>query len=544
MTVKATERVIGLPLAGPRALALGRLGHIALVSSICLLPALLLAPFFTTPMMNDEGIFATIAEGLLRGQLPYRDLFDIAPPAIYGWYAASFTLFGRNDWAPHVMLALVMSATTLLVYIEGRLLFSRRGASGAAIAFALSAGISRMGAWALHEYFALLPLMGALVAFTIALQRGRNALYLVAGLCCGLAFITNQSTAVTTTALALLAIWFSAQRSPRRWSPRHLGGAALLSAGFVLALLTVVIPYLLAGALGDLLYGAIEYPLRYGAELSAGRRVSLALSVWGRFLLAASPWLLLSVAGAVRLRHVRDERRLLLWSTAVAALVAVCLTGRFHIQYFALMFPAFALLMGQVVEDGSATIATLRRCRPLVALLAVSVALCLVYNGFSYVWSTPTARSIAKSQPTSRAREAESRIVGAYLRSMTGPNDTILNIGHQGELYFYADRRPAIRYFHDWPWRTDPRTIAPSLQEIMQAKPRYIVDTMWYDYLEGNSRVYAWDIFSFIQSHYVLDQRVCFDPGIRRLYHTITASSLGAKQLSCYADVYRLKDGE
>ena len=59
---------------------------------------------------------------MLHGYLPYRDIFDHKPPLIYVWYAASFLLFGQNIVAPRILAALTWSATTFLVYVQGKLL--------------------------------------------------------------------------------------------------------------------------------------------------------------------------------------------------------------------------------------------------------------------------------------------------------------------------------------------------------------------------------------------------------------------------------------
>lgn len=37
---------------------------------------------------RDQGIYALVGEGLLHGQLPYRDLWDFKPPGIFFVYAS------------------------------------------------------------------------------------------------------------------------------------------------------------------------------------------------------------------------------------------------------------------------------------------------------------------------------------------------------------------------------------------------------------------------------------------------------------------------
>lgn len=44
-------------------------------------------PDLRYPMGVDQAIYSIVGQGLLHGQLPYRDLWDIKPPGIYYIYA-------------------------------------------------------------------------------------------------------------------------------------------------------------------------------------------------------------------------------------------------------------------------------------------------------------------------------------------------------------------------------------------------------------------------------------------------------------------------
>lgn len=52
---------------------------------------------------RDQGIYAVIADGILDGKVPYRDLWDFKPPGIYLVYALSEALFGRTMLAPRML---------------------------------------------------------------------------------------------------------------------------------------------------------------------------------------------------------------------------------------------------------------------------------------------------------------------------------------------------------------------------------------------------------------------------------------------------------
>src|SRR3989442_8480005 len=171
----ASLQRIHLPavLGGVRVLPILRRSRLPVVlAAVCALPILLYLPFLNEPFERDEGVYATIAQLILRGDLPYRDGFEHKPPLVFGWYALSFLAFGQHVWAPRLVAAVLESVTALLVYVQGRLLFSRREALLAALAFGLSIGVAKFHTNANAEYFMLLPLVAGLVTFTLGPPKG------------------------------------------------------------------------------------------------------------------------------------------------------------------------------------------------------------------------------------------------------------------------------------------------------------------------------------------------------------------------------------
>src|SRR2546425_7368475 len=177
----------------------------AVLAGVCALPILLYIPFLHEPFERDEGLYATVAQLILRGHLPYRDGFEHKPPLVFGWYALSFLIFGQQVWAPRLVAAVLQSATTLLVYVQGRLLFSGREALLAALAFALSIGVAMFHTNANAEYFMLLPLVAGLVKVTPGPQKGRLAWVFFFGVLDGLALITKKGGGFNLNFLLLLS---------------------------------------------------------------------------------------------------------------------------------------------------------------------------------------------------------------------------------------------------------------------------------------------------------------------------------------------------
>lgn len=59
----------------------------------------LASPILTYPLGRDQGEFATIAQGILWGRVPYLELWNPKPPAIFYTYALMIRLFGATTLA-------------------------------------------------------------------------------------------------------------------------------------------------------------------------------------------------------------------------------------------------------------------------------------------------------------------------------------------------------------------------------------------------------------------------------------------------------------
>src|SRR2546422_4088719 len=315
---------------------------------LCLLPILFYLPVMVAPFERDEGVYATIAQRLLRGDVPYRDLFDNKPPIIYGWYAVSFLLLGENAVAPRLVASLLLSLTTLAVFAETYYLFSRRVAYLSAGAFAVSTGIPFVALHANTEAYMVLPLVASFGAFMIGLRRGRLVWLVMAGGLAALAIMTKQVAVWNLVALAVAALawrWGDPQPVSQRVA-RLL--ALLLGASAVVAVITM--PFLVAGALGDFVYATVSYNWVYARFLSLGDEITHMLLGATMISALAAPLVGASVLGLFFLL-VRSRRPidyiLVVWAAASA--LGVASGGRFFPHYFFQLVPAMILIAAVVL---------------------------------------------------------------------------------------------------------------------------------------------------------------------------------------------------
>jgi hypothetical protein len=123
----------------------------ALVLATFVLGVLLRVPTFGRPLLSDdEAIYATTADALVRGDLPYRDVVDHKPPLIYHVYQAGFAALGRYN--THGAHALVI----LSVLLTAGFLFAMKWREGHARGESLAAaGLFLVFSTTWHDYDAL-----------------------------------------------------------------------------------------------------------------------------------------------------------------------------------------------------------------------------------------------------------------------------------------------------------------------------------------------------------------------------------------------------
>jgi 4-amino-4-deoxy-L-arabinose transferase-like glycosyltransferase len=484
---------------------------VLMLAGICALPIALYAPFFNEPFMRDEGLYATVAQIIKHGGVPYQDHFDNKPPLIFGWYYLSFALFGEHVWAPRLLAALLLSGTAFLVYIEGRLLFSRVYGLASAFAFALSFGIVTLQTSANTEVFMLPPLVGALVAFTLGQQTGRWWWFVLAGFLSGIAIATKDISLFSYVFFLGLAAWPHLRERGIRAvaAPGFLRSVGGLIGGCFVAFVLVVAPFAATGSLPELFETTVVYTLKYvgGPPLSTKLGAMLTLPVFMAFIFG--PWMILSVLGVFHIkREGAQGHGPLLVGWLAANLVGIVVAGRFYNHYFVALLPCLSLIVPLGLLYIARNWQSTRQARwlplaaTLILVLPLVAALQVAQNAAIFLKPTPAERHIARYSGDDRAPwENEGSQLGSWIHARTQRDDLIYNFGFQSELYFYADRRPATRFLMDRPFWYSDSYVDEALTQLNANKPAYVIDSAIYEKW-ANGKVYTQEIKDWIVENY------------------------------------------
>lgn len=453
----------------------------ALLGFVCILPILLYLPFLTEPFNNDEGFYAAVAQLVLHGGLPYRDAFDNKPPAVFGWYALSFLMFGEHVWAPRLLVSALVSLTVPLIYLEGRLLFSSRTGLIAAFAFAVSIGLARFDTNANTEYFMLLPMTAGLVAFTLGQQRCSLWWYALSGVCSGVAIMTKETSLFPFAFLLAWVLVPGFRARPAR--PEAVRAAAVLAAGCAVAVAGLIAPFVVLGAFGDFWDVAVVYTFAYVGHAPLGARVGFLLLAVLIPSIVAGPWVLLSLLALGRASRDRDRVIWFVVGWLFASGLGIVSAGQYFWHYNVQLLPGLSLLapLGFAALARRFRTSAPRAIAPAL-LLAIASLGALAFSFNVYLRQTPSARHEAKfGHALLTGWETQSPALGQYLADHTQPADYIYNLGFQSELYFYADRRSPTRYMFDRPLEIDNSLVDDALRDLAQRMPAYIVDSARYE---------------------------------------------------------------
>jgi len=467
-----------------------KLPHLIIVPTFLLILAARL-PSVNQPFGRDQGIFACIGQNILKGLVPYRDLWDQKPPGIHFTYALFISLFGNSMGAVQVMDLLVFVLTAYMIYaLAAEISGTRAGIFSLLIYFFYSDPLFYgygNGYWARSqaETYMVPFLVGGFLVFVRFLRSPNGWRAWLAGLLWGAAFIYKYTALLYPLgALVFLALrTIPAENRLSLSNVRSLGRTMiLLGCGFAVALLPFIIYFGLHGALPDFFAITVLYNLKYtGAEASGGGDLGLMLGQWIKWTLR-NPFLWLTglagaIAVAARLRKEPETTLWLFW--LAAAWGAIVLNGRYFHYYFIQIAPPLALLSAYILDQSM----KLMNKKNLRVLTVLALAMCLFLLGLDI---QKVRRNLHPDYQFALGKIAEQeyydrfvtgdfsfladRYLAAYLKERTDPEDPVYIFGFEPLVYFLAERRPANKYIFN-----DPVTAVYTKEKVREAGIREIL---------------------------------------------------------------------
>jgi len=458
--------------------------HAVLLASAVLFNAACISTAWAPLPSRDAGVYLYIGEHILRGAMPYRDIWDHKPPGIYYLNALGLWLGQGSVWG---VWSLEVLTFVLAAWLSFRLL--RRDFGPLAAIFATTQWLVTapllLGGGDTPEEFALPIQFAALMMMVMLNEQSSSATLFRSGVIIGGLMLTAFMLKPTLLGLWLAFIIVFGALCLRHG--RYVALVALatgvatgaISGGGLLALFLAA-----HGALGSAIEAVFRYNAAYVA-VSTGDRlqtiilglqitalsglVVLALIGWGALLLQ-SRRLQAPVAGTPR------------WMLTRIALVAfpiewglASLSGRAYAHYFLPWLPVCAILIAYVVMlyvDRIARYAAIarqdgQRGERFVVLLLLF--LCITPLGV-----------VAYQTNQVRQRTAGQHAVIATIITRIPADETVLMWGAETSVNFVVRRDAPTKFVYQLPLytaNTQSQTMrAAFLRDIMASPPATIVD--------------------------------------------------------------------
>jgi hypothetical protein len=426
------------------------------------------------PFGRDQGIYALVGEGILRGEVPYRDLWDFKPPGIFFVYGLAQGIFGKSMLAPRLVEALGLVAIVLSSARLGETFFGSRtaGMLGGAVAALVHAQLEFWHSGQPETFGGVLTFLGLVLTATDGKRAKKLWRFLAVGALFGCAALLKPPLGGG----ALVCAAYLAKREQQIAGSAKAGvRAVLVIVGGILVPVTLVLLWFFArGGLSALVWTMKDFTPGYTALGWEGQRAPAMfyyalLESFFKFSALAAAGVIAAITTTPM--HVREREGVFLVLGIIAVHVTgIAMQGKFFAYHYAGTLPLIAFLAGLGLYK------LWRRCLAggmggvlaFIAFVTVCAAMRQAVTDLPQdFWDRCAirARHLFSSHRNRDELEAElgtvadvslsaDRAVARELRSRTRSGATVLVWGFEPVIYWLADRKPATRFIYNVPQRT------------------------------------------------------------------------------------------
>lgn len=437
----------------------------------------------------DEAEYAVAADGIGHGLWPGVDfLGSTKPPGISVLYYLLFNIFGRNLAVLHCA-HLVLTIATGVVLIElAVLLWGSVAAMPTALMFWMVSNSFSLPGEILALNVESPGILAALLGLWVILRKPRRRTAAVlSGVLIGIASLFRSSL-VVFFAPALVIMLRSALRGR--------GAVVWLAAGTAFPWLATVVLYGLFSDLPTALDSWFRYPLTYATDLGIGGFFAAMFFNGVEFVMQAAVPVALTVCGAVLLYRQKSRQTAILagW-IALASVVALASGSRFFGHYFIQIYPVMGLLGAyawlRLVQE------SVRARRVLVAALIIGSVIAMVRFPFWRYWDRE-APPRDQSEYNLTALQSE-KSIAEFAAVNTEADETILVWGYCPQIYYYAQRLPAVRdYLCHYITGYSPGSFDPYIERAVREHGHPQAELMFLDDVRRNQPKYIFDLVEIL----------------------------------------------
>lgn len=461
-------------------------------------------PNLCYPIGRDQATYLTIGQGLLNGQLLYRDLWDNKPPGVFYLFALVVKVFGPVMWCIGLLDIFWLLAISYFIFR-----FTERylgtGAAVVAVVFNASWHVWA-GYWEAVQTETFL-ILSVFASFFLVTGDGRwvRLRHLLAGILFGAAFWLKYNALALMPLVVLLPYldMSGLDSSPRRVGlsipcRRWLGRVLAFLLGFGGAVGVVLVLFWFSDSWAALKEVQFVVLPRYAAmALERTPHYPLWAVVQTELVLGSWTEVALFVAFVIAWRKHELARLGPILVAVGLGYLCVALQVRFHYYAFETVYPFFAMAWGYVVVkifQGFRVLAQScqargwKLARVLVWVLFVNMAawplpeqianIVAHYKALAGWWREREVFYAAYPWPNPISHFPDQMRVISYLRKNLGLNDGVFVWGSEPLIYFLTRRPCPARFVSNLalmaPW-SPPAWRNEMVRQLEKSPPRFLV---------------------------------------------------------------------
>ena len=441
-------------------------------------------PSLAYPFGRDQGEYAWIAASIIKGNISYRDIFNVKPPLTHLIHQVALLSFGYGMTSIRIFDLAWQIITAILIYKISSKAKQTRAASVLAASLYLFLYF-QLSYWntAQTDGFLSLPIAAGILFFLEAEQRKNLLFYGASGFFISLGVLFKYPIGILLIFLSLIALYQNRTNGHRilLW----------LGFGFAIPLGLCAIFMSIQGNLIDFLTIQFAYIPKYAT-------ISHSSKAYGHGLLTISLVIakktipgLVSFIGISSLFQKGDSTKkyyveifAIWWASA---LIHLYTQNKFYLYHTIPLYAPLALLISSFFSSKEKKQESIH-----FALGALGVAL-IVANFYSVdfpqkyiriyniVHQDKTLQTIYQSQIFDVGKDFSSRAtinVAKYIKSKTSPDQKVFIWGFEPGVYFLSQRMNATRFIYNFPLYGPNASTALKqefIKDIQAQKPTYIL---------------------------------------------------------------------
>jgi hypothetical protein len=424
----------------------------------------------TYPFGRDQALYDYVARAwVLRGAIPYKDVFDHKTPGLYILYASAVRLFGPTTWGIRVIdiLGVVLTGVLAAAVALPRKERIPPGLMGFAVLCASILFFGCLNYWDTAQSEIHYAMLGLGSVWAVRRMQHERRAQIVAGAFAGAAMVMKP----TSMWFVLVAMGVLVQRVRELHDARvarTARGFGAFAGGAALVIVPVATYFAAHGALGSLYDIAFKANAYYAShETNVQSATTIPLRIW-EYLAYYNPISTVGIGAfvaaiwvaRVKKDHTLLERHLLAGALCLAGFLAVLMQLKFYLLHWsAIIAPATVVFVNLVLDVqlvGSHV--GVRRAIPVSAIVLVLLYVMAEQRvrAFYDENATALARVTGRIDEREYARHfdfpgffsyTDSTIVAAWIRERTTPDDFIAVRGFEPQIYLLSDRRYPGRFF-------------------------------------------------------------------------------------------------